>query len=440
MADPLLTSLCGICHIKEPKYKCPRCGVRTCSLTCSKKHKSWSSCNGERDPTVYVPPTRLRTDAGIDHDYNFLTKIERTMERTERMFIEDKGILPEPQARPHPNKRHKMHHGHSQDRTTTATAESDARRWAKLGKWKLTKLDINLKLLPFGMERARENTTSYNRRTKAINWQVEWLLVDSEQPSEESRHGLTRSLNKAPDLRPLHLAFADCQEANRRLKLSNAEKEAEKLQAKKERALTRNSGGSCPQDTISGAWIAAIAVKQDPTTGSWQTSAGTDKTLEVELEKRHDQWKFFVQIPGTPSKDSRKLVSVDATETLDNALRGLDVLEFPTLLVLPSHLTLPTGYTIMPRPKNQHGGRLDALAQETRKRKRFGVIHGVLAEEEENGEIRDDKGLHEGQPESEAENEEHDEGATSVMRGENCDDTTSSSGSDSDSDLDMDED
>ncbi|MBR8638204.1 zinc finger HIT domain-containing protein, partial [Campylobacter coli] len=69
MGDTLLTDLCSICHVSAPKYKFPRCDLRTCSLPCIKRHKARSDCSGVRDATAYVPRKKLATAAGVDHDY-----------------------------------------------------------------------------------------------------------------------------------------------------------------------------------------------------------------------------------------------------------------------------------------------------------------------------------------------------------------------------------
>ncbi|XP_026866109.1 zinc finger HIT domain-containing protein 3 [Electrophorus electricus] len=36
--------LCGVCNDQIPKYRCPVCRVKYCSLGCFKKHKSDDSC------------------------------------------------------------------------------------------------------------------------------------------------------------------------------------------------------------------------------------------------------------------------------------------------------------------------------------------------------------------------------------------------------------
>ncbi|RKP06458.1 hypothetical protein THASP1DRAFT_10426, partial [Thamnocephalis sphaerospora] len=46
---------CQQCNEKPFKYRCPRCGWRTCSLPCSRTHKQATGCSGQRDRTKYVP-------------------------------------------------------------------------------------------------------------------------------------------------------------------------------------------------------------------------------------------------------------------------------------------------------------------------------------------------------------------------------------------------
>ncbi|KAK8156888.1 hypothetical protein BC567DRAFT_212366 [Phyllosticta citribraziliensis] len=81
--EPLLTDLCRICNRNPPKYRCPRDDVRTCSLPCVQRHRQWAQCNGKRDPAAYVKKSQLLTPAGVDRDYNFLTSLERSMQRAD---------------------------------------------------------------------------------------------------------------------------------------------------------------------------------------------------------------------------------------------------------------------------------------------------------------------------------------------------------------------
>lgn len=73
---PVLTTLCPICYTSAPKYRCPRCSMRTCSLECFQTHKIRASCSGIRDPTKYIA-RRNMTSATIDMDYNFLRTVNK---------------------------------------------------------------------------------------------------------------------------------------------------------------------------------------------------------------------------------------------------------------------------------------------------------------------------------------------------------------------------
>ena len=44
-----LKASCQLCTHNEHRYKCPRCLMLTCSLSCSKEHKSQFACSGKKD-------------------------------------------------------------------------------------------------------------------------------------------------------------------------------------------------------------------------------------------------------------------------------------------------------------------------------------------------------------------------------------------------------
>ncbi|ORX37142.1 hypothetical protein BD324DRAFT_566417, partial [Kockovaella imperatae] len=67
---------CSICNRDPPKYTCPRCSYRTCSLTCSKAHKAKFECSGERDPTGYIPLKDVNHGIWAD-DYKWLEEGRR---------------------------------------------------------------------------------------------------------------------------------------------------------------------------------------------------------------------------------------------------------------------------------------------------------------------------------------------------------------------------
>lgn len=435
MSDLLLTSLCGICHVQPPKYKCPRCGARTCSQPCVKKHKKWSSCNGERDATAFVPPTKLRTDAGIDHDYNFLTKIERSVERAGKIFTEERRILPQNEGPP--NKRARLHKGQSRGRTTL---DGGTRPWARQALGRLTSLGINVLYQPYGMSRARENMTSFNKRTQALNWQVEWCLLDPATADDGTRMQPTKFLNKTLEHTPLHAGFSDCQEYARRSRMSQKEKLQEKQEAKRlldDEQTTFDAddvdaGGKegGVQDWETSAWRAAPTTVQDHN-GSWYCTEFDKRRRLTERQSRlgkdKEKYQFFLLVPGTPSREPPKLVPAEPTDTLASILAGQDVLEFPTIYVLPAGADLPPEYQLEKRVKP------DVRKAQPASKKRTSealIDHGSSDEE---GQI-DEEGM------SNASDQDMDEESDGGFEFDNGqppmeDDETSSSGSDSDTDM-----
>lgn len=48
------SGMCSSCGLVPSKYRCPACAMRTCSLECSKAHKSSSGCSGKRCRTEFI--------------------------------------------------------------------------------------------------------------------------------------------------------------------------------------------------------------------------------------------------------------------------------------------------------------------------------------------------------------------------------------------------
>ncbi|KAK5632599.1 hypothetical protein RRF57_008313 [Xylaria bambusicola] len=326
MADPLLSSLCTICRIQPPKYKCPRCSARTCSLSCVKKHKTWSSCSGERDPTTFVPLNKLKTDAGIDHDYNFLTSIERSVERAERILRGDRDILPQESPQPPPHKKARFNKGQSRGRTTV---DEGSRKWDRNVIHRMRDLGIHVSSVPYGMTRFKENQTSWNRRTKTINWQVEWLLFEDSQSSPK------RILHKTLDETALHVAFPDAVENDRQRHLTDYER-AEEKKLRKQLFF-----GQRPQDST-GMWQASSRPVQNQTDSSWRNSTDID-----DIYASKSKYRFLLLRPRNQPREPRRLVPLNSSEGLASLLPGQEIVEFPTIYVLSAGTsTLGEGYII----------------------------------------------------------------------------------------------
>jgi hypothetical protein len=149
-----LTALCNICHSAPPKYTCPRDAVRTCSLACSQSHKRRAACTGIRDPAAYIPKSTLQTSSGIDRDYNFLSGLERNIDRADKETSE-RGV--------------------ALDGKGKAVFQ---KRWhdnGALGKY-LRDNGIVVHKAPIGMARQKANQTRFIAKSKRIVWSVEWVV------------------------------------------------------------------------------------------------------------------------------------------------------------------------------------------------------------------------------------------------------------------------
>lgn len=73
---------CWNCEEKS-KYKCPKCEVRSCSVTCVRKHKLDNDCDGVRDKVKYLSLNRF-TDMDVVNDYRLLEEVTTTVDKCKR--------------------------------------------------------------------------------------------------------------------------------------------------------------------------------------------------------------------------------------------------------------------------------------------------------------------------------------------------------------------
>jgi hypothetical protein len=384
MSDPLLTSLCTICHREPPKYKCPRCGVRTCSLPCTKKHKAWASCSGERDPASFIPRERLVTDAGVDHDYNFISKIERAKERFEKTVIAEKGLLGEGEVRGpkrgQEDKRfEKVWYGDQLVHEPATRGGGRGGRWGGRGggglgrdsvlprfdqqvRQRLRRNDIRVLTMPKGLSRQKENKTAWNRRTNTINWQVEWLLFGIDGRKSENDKP-TRICHKSLDEKPLYQALADTLEWDRSAaqKRKRAREEGDMVEdedeppykkqkgpTRKQRAVQQVEAMIPCQDSPSSTWPVSEYTMQCTSTGRWN-QISSDPSVPRSSEEEADELaklRFFLFKPATPDNPSKGLIPLSSTDNLVGALSGRTIVEFPTIYVLRPDAPLPEGLAL----------------------------------------------------------------------------------------------
>ncbi|KAH6615287.1 HIT finger domain-containing protein [Boeremia exigua] len=287
-SQTLLSSLCSVCNVNESKYKCPGCSARTCSLPCVKRHKQWAQCSGKRDPTKYVKKSELATPAGIDHDYNFLSGIERDLERSEASVTE-KGLDVGLNTRPKGDQ-----------------AQAMGFHFAAAG--------VNMLRAPKGMSRSKENKTHRSKSgNKNIIWTVEWI-------GEDKSRTLTQCSAVEPiyRLHPLH------------------ESPSSKKKRKRDAEAPISTDPAPPQSEGILETSTPTPSATENTTGSTDPQSTQPDAAKPEAPK--ERFSFYLLRPRT-STNRRVLIPVASSDTLGNALRGCTVEEFPTVYYFPETTT-----------------------------------------------------------------------------------------------------
>ncbi|KAF7995135.1 hypothetical protein HCN44_004607 [Aphidius gifuensis] len=130
---------CEVCAAVKAKYTCPKCEVRTCSLTCAKIHKQSLPCDGIRDKVKFILKDNM-TDLDILSDYRFLEEgnFKADLMRKERI----------------------------QKFTNNKTP--------------LVDLSTKLEFLPHNFTKHQDNTTHLNWETNELFWKIEWIFHQAE--------------------------------------------------------------------------------------------------------------------------------------------------------------------------------------------------------------------------------------------------------------------
>ncbi|GAB7343229.1 hypothetical protein MBLNU457_1289t1 [Dothideomycetes sp. NU457] len=235
---------------------------------------SRASCNGVRDPTTYVKKSQLATPAGVDHDYNFLSKIERAIDRPTTLVS-----TTEPSSQ----------HGDRQP-STAGRSNAEKKRWNSDGTLVRYLHDNRIRVdrAPTGMSRQKANMTRYLQKSKRIVWTVEWVQADGDKIMTEVYESAT-----------IHEAWGDVLKERSR-----------KRKREEEKAETIPTPANSEQDTT-------------------ETPAAEDKDEEI-ITRQY----FYLQKPHTQS-NTTVLIPLDVQATLTTILRDRVVLEFPTIYRLP---------------------------------------------------------------------------------------------------------
>ncbi|KAH8306494.1 hypothetical protein KR018_000558, partial [Drosophila ironensis] len=141
--------LCEVCAAQEARYACPKCEVKTCSLSCVQIHKRELQCDGVRDRTRFLTLGEM-TPREFMSDYCFLEDCTRYTEH--RKADKSKRLTHINRCLPQPLHRMRL---------------AAQRR------------SMRLELLLPHFSRRKENTTYLDWRESRFYWRVEWLFVNT---------------------------------------------------------------------------------------------------------------------------------------------------------------------------------------------------------------------------------------------------------------------
>ncbi|KAH9870666.1 hypothetical protein IAQ61_006144 [Plenodomus lingam] len=368
--EALLSDLCSICNVNKSKYCCPGCAARTCSLPCYKRHQQWAQCSGKRDPTKFVKKSQLVTPAGIDHDFNFLSGIERNLEKAERAASAATDAPSDGSA--------KAHHG-------------------KINYHRLEAAGVRVIRAPQGLSRQRENKSHISKTKKAnrnIVWTVEWFDANKTRVLTE-----TSSTAYVKDANPFRQH--NNQHKNKKRKLASgasqvtdaATEEPDENTSKQPQVPPKNENEITEQPPLERKSSPGTQ-DQDAVTSKDAMVPDSDNTPNTQSQDK-PQLNFYLLRPRTTST-RHVLIPLDPSQPLAENLRGHTVLEFPTIYVFPSSLyPLPSSFMLEEEYIKQQGEEqkeLDDLLQhldpEILKRlKEDGAARDPANKEQEDGQV-----------------------------------------------------
>ncbi|BCR90027.1 uncharacterized protein ACHE_51225S [Aspergillus chevalieri] len=319
--DPLLSELCTICHINAPKYRCPRCSTRTCSLPCSRRHKTWSQCSGVRDPAAYLRRNELATPSAFDRDFNFITGIERSMERADR-DAENRGISIDRQAEEGEEMRDG---GRKRKRPNEGLVKGEAGflRGAQSS-------EVNVIRAPKGMTRNKQNTSRWHPKHKCLIWTMEWIAPDGEKK-------IRTCLESCRVAEAYDRFYPLPKEERNKDQAQDQGQPPEQVQGQKQEDNQQPQSELEPQSTIemnsqSAEQELPVQPKQDETQPEPSDPSPSD-LQENEITPHRDVY-FYLHRPRTATRQP-VLIPLPPAATFTSALRKRTVLEFPTIYVLP---------------------------------------------------------------------------------------------------------
>jgi hypothetical protein len=152
-----IDSPCQVCQTNPFKYKCPKCGKKTCSLFCVKQHKKNENCSGQKDKFNLSSNLHEFGDKELFQDIKFLNEgLQVTNNSSKKLF----NMLDDEQRREKEKKN-------------------------KYKKKNIKKIrNINLHCSPMIMTRFSQNQTFVNFKDKIVFWTIKFIILTENEKFE----------------------------------------------------------------------------------------------------------------------------------------------------------------------------------------------------------------------------------------------------------------
>ncbi|KAL9602516.1 MAG: hypothetical protein Q9219_001811 [cf. Caloplaca sp. 3 TL-2023] len=261
----------------------------------------------------------LATPRGIDHDYNYLTSIERQFDIAERDFS-SRGILLYDETQ---NGAGRRRHPPTKGEVPLENAIKQCR--------------VVVDKAPKGMSRQRLNATRWDKKAKRIVWTVEWVHKNG-----------SKELDQCPDNEPIHIAYDKILTLKKAKEAEGAERPSKKVKMNGEisrpAALTNMPKPPHSSNTTPATEIPTV---QPPSTHPEPTTPKQHEQPLPSIDPKQPSIPplyFYLLLPSTPTS-YRVLIPLASSDVLATALTDRLVLEFPTIYALKQPPDkLPTGF------------------------------------------------------------------------------------------------
>lgn len=178
---------CQVCSKVAFRYRCPKCGWKTCSLKCCTLHKENSGCDGKSSRTKFVSISEF-TDENLMQDFNFLEDVSRMVGLSRRdRLVNHSGTSSSARVSAHRGGR-----GGIRDKSGVRRTIPISKRAMRMDRLKkMCKIrNTWLRVMPDIMLRSKANKSHYSIKDKRIYWSILWSFPAAQDPESKEVFGL----------------------------------------------------------------------------------------------------------------------------------------------------------------------------------------------------------------------------------------------------------